>query len=91
VSDEERHSVALPSCSIRAAVLLVRRRDHGYCELPGGVLKLGESIEEGLLREVCEETALRISIQSLAGVYENPHTACSSVFRCTEDGPRPPA
>ena len=86
MDDEERHSVAVAAVVLdrHGQVLLVRRRDHGNWEPPGGALKVGESIEEALLREVEEETSLRISIERLTGVYENPvHGVLSLVFRCT--------
>jgi 8-oxo-dGTP diphosphatase len=44
-------------------VLLVRRgREplHGHWTLPGGVLELGESLTEGVAREVLEETGLAV-------------------------------
>lgn len=45
--------------------LLVVRRDRepakGMLDLPGGFLDMGESVEEALLREVMEETNLKIA------------------------------
>ena len=41
-------------------ILLIRRRDTGAWEIPGGILKLDESIEAGLVREVEEETGIRV-------------------------------
>jgi 8-oxo-dGTP pyrophosphatase MutT (NUDIX family) len=37
-------------------VLVVQRRDDGTWQPPGGVLELHETLEEGLVREVREET-----------------------------------
>ena len=47
----------------RDRVLLVERgRDplKGYWSLPGGVLEVGETLEEGMRREVLEETGLEV-------------------------------
>jgi 8-oxo-dGTP pyrophosphatase MutT (NUDIX family) len=41
-------------------VLLIKRRDNGQRQIPGGVLELGESIHAGLIREVHEETGLLV-------------------------------
>ena len=47
-------------------ILLVKMRSTGtYC-LPGGGIDLGERIEDGLQREVKEETGLEIEVQQLA-------------------------
>lgn len=58
-------------------MLLVRRGQpplEGQWSLPGGVLELGEGLEEGLRREVLEETGL--SVEPLALVE-----ALSSIVR----------
>lgn len=52
-------------------VLLIKRRDNGNWEPPGGVLELDETIEDGLRREVREETGADIVIGPLTGVYKN--------------------
>lgn len=51
-------------------VLIVRRARppaHGLYTLPGGGVELGETLEEAVIREVREETALEISPVALAG------------------------
>ena len=62
-SDSPKHSV-----SVAAAILddagrfpVIRRADNGHWEPPGGVLELDESITDGLIREVHEETGARRS------------------------------
>jgi 8-oxo-dGTP pyrophosphatase MutT (NUDIX family) len=65
-------------------VLLAVRRDLRGWELPGGHLMTGESPEDGLIREVREETGHDIAIERHVGDYVRtgfrPYTA--SVFRC---------
>jgi len=51
-------------------VLLVKRLQNpykGYYSLPGGFIEKGESAEEACVREVAEETGLRIKIKRKAG------------------------
>ncbi|MBO0871390.1 MAG: NUDIX domain-containing protein [Micromonosporaceae bacterium] len=52
-------------------LLVVRRRDNGQWQIPGGVLELDESIQDGLRREVEEETGVRVEPVRLTGVYKN--------------------
>jgi 8-oxo-dGTP pyrophosphatase MutT (NUDIX family) len=53
-------------------VLLVRRTDDGYWELPGGRIELGESASAAAAREVAEEAGVTIEVTGLAGVYSDP-------------------
>lgn len=53
-------------------VLLVRRADDGYWELPGGRVEIGESASTAAAREVAEEAGVAIEITGLAGVYSDP-------------------
>jgi len=51
-------------------VLIVRRARppaHGLYTLPGGGVELGETLEEAVIREVREETALAVEPVALAG------------------------
>ena len=51
-------------------VLIVRRARppaHGLYTLPGGGVELGETLEEAVIREVREETALEVAPVALAG------------------------
>ena len=43
----------------------------GKWDLPGGKVDTGENIEQGLLREVAEETGLNISLQHILGAAES--------------------
>jgi 8-oxo-dGTP pyrophosphatase MutT (NUDIX family) len=68
-------------------VLVLRRRDNGRWEPPGGILELSESIPDGLRREVREETGLQIQLETLTGVYKNlPRGIVALVFRCRAAG-----
>ena len=86
MSSSHLHSVSVAAVIVDDAgrVLLTRRRDNGRWEPPGGVLEPGESIIQGLEREIAEETGLRISAGELTGVYKNMTQAIVAlVFRCT--------
>ncbi|MFI1337009.1 NUDIX hydrolase [Streptomyces sp. NPDC020845] len=64
--------------------LLIKRRDNGKWEPPGGVLEPGETIPDALQREVLEETGVKIALPAtLTGVYKNmTRLIVSMVFRC---------
>jgi 8-oxo-dGTP diphosphatase len=54
-------------------VVLVRRGQEplkGEWSLPGGALELGETLEQGILREVQEETGLRVEAISVVEVLD---------------------
>jgi 8-oxo-dGTP diphosphatase len=53
-------------------VLISRRVDSGWYNLPGGGVEPHESAGEGLLREVREETGLQVEVGRLVGVYSKP-------------------
>ena len=51
-------------------LLLVKLPHRGW-DTPGGQIEIGESIEEGVLREILEESGITASVRCLAGVYSN--------------------
>ena len=53
MTDTPRHSVNVAGIVVNNAdqVLVVKRRDNGHWEPPGGVLELNEQFEEGVRRE----------------------------------------
>lgn len=53
-------------------VLLVRRTDDGYWELPGGRVEVGESASAAVVREVTEEAGVAITVTGLSGLYTDP-------------------
>jgi 8-oxo-dGTP pyrophosphatase MutT (NUDIX family) len=53
-------------------LLLTRRSDNGEWCLPGGGVDAGERPAETAVREVYEETGLRIRVTGLLGVYSDP-------------------
>lgn len=84
-SQTPRHSVSVAAAVIDddGRVLAIRRRDNGQWEPPGGVLELDESVHDGLVREVLEETGLVIEPGPLTGVYKNMERGIVAlVFRC---------
>lgn len=85
-SQSPRHSVSVAAAIMdgEGRVLAIRRRDNGQWEPPGGVLELDESIHEGLIREVKEETGLLVQPGPLTGVYKNmTRGIVALVFRCS--------
>jgi len=66
------NSTAVILTNKKNQILLQKRSDNGFWGLPGGLLELDETIEEGAIREVKEETNLDIVITKFIGVFVNP-------------------
>jgi len=56
----------------RGEILLQKRADNGFWSMPGGAVDPGESVQQGVLREVWEETGLHVRVVRLVGVYSDP-------------------
>jgi ADP-ribose pyrophosphatase YjhB (NUDIX family) len=71
----DRHSVSVAAVvtNDHGQILVIQRRDTGAWQLPGGVLELDERIEDGLRREVAEETGVQVQPGRLTGVYKNTY------------------
>ena len=79
-------------------VLLGRRADTGRWGLIGGIMEPGEDVADAVVREVIEETALRVRPLRITGVYTHPDVvhvngdrSCYVVtaFRCGVIGGQP--
>ena len=89
IDQPPRHSVSVSGVITddHGRALLIQRRDNHHWEAPGGVLELDESIEDGLRREVREETGLDIEPGTLSGIYKNMNRGIIAlVFRSKVTG-----
>lgn len=68
-------------------ILLAHRRAIDWWNLPGGAVDPGETVTEGLRREVREETGLEVEVGQLVGVYSKPlKQEVVLSFRCRVTG-----
>ena len=80
-----RRSMSVACIVVNAAgqVLAIRRRDNGQWQPPGGILETQEAFEEGVRREIAEETGAQVEIEHLSGLYKNVKAGIvAAVFRC---------
>lgn len=81
-----RHSVSVAAAVYNPSedsFLVIKRADNGKVQLPGGVLEENETIEQGVAREVLEETSVVVRPIRLSGVYKNMTAGVVSlVFLC---------
>lgn len=81
-----RHSVSVAAVITdpQDRVLVIQRRDNGAWQIPGGILELHETLEDGVRREVEEETGVIIEPTALTGIYKNvDRGTIAFVFRAT--------
>jgi 8-oxo-dGTP diphosphatase len=91
VTEDHRYSVSVAGVIVddEGRALIIQRRDNGHWEPPGGILEHGETIEDGLRREVYEETGLKVEPGQLTGIYQNmSRHIVALVFHCTVVGGR---
>jgi len=71
--ETDRHSVSVAGVVVRedGKILVIRRRDNGHYQAPGGILEQHERIEDGLVREILEETGLLVEPERLSGIYKH--------------------
>ena len=87
--DQHIHSVSVAGVVVDDAgrVLVIQRRDNGRWEAPGGILERQETFEEGVAREIAEETGVLVQVDRLTGVYKNmTRGIVALVYRCTPLG-----
>ena len=66
--------ILLPSVSVhvfddRGRLLLLEQAETGHWSTPGGAIELGETPADAALREMWEETGLRVELVALVGVF----------------------
>ncbi|HRW58911.1 MAG TPA: NUDIX hydrolase [Chlamydiales bacterium] len=66
-------------------ILLIKRRDVPVWVLPGGGIEEGETLDEAIIREVQEETGLKVKISHKIGEYTptNKLTKYTHLYACT--------
>lgn len=85
MTDLPRHSVSVTGVVVRndGLILAIKRADDGRWVPPGGILELDESPQDGVVREVYEETGIKVHPIRLTGVYKNMRLGVVSLaFRC---------
>ncbi|HEX5116447.1 MAG TPA: NUDIX hydrolase [Pseudonocardiaceae bacterium] len=86
MTEQRPHSVSVAGIVVNdeGKVLVIRRRDNNRWEPPGGILEAGETFEQGVRREVHEETGFWVNVDRLTGVYKNmSRLIVALVFQCT--------
>jgi 8-oxo-dGTP diphosphatase len=92
MTEHRPHSVSVAGIVVNdeGKVLVIRRRDNNHWEPPGGILEINESFEEGVRREVHEETGIWVTVDRLTGVYKNmTRGIVALVFHCAPNGGSP--
>lgn len=58
----------------KGEILLCHRQDRNIWNLPGGIIDENESPWQAVVREVKEETSLKVKVKQLTGIYFKPIT-----------------
>ncbi|WP_405501182.1 NUDIX domain-containing protein [Streptomyces niveus] len=66
-------SVTAVVCDDTGRLLLIHKTDNDLWALPGGGHDIGESVGDTVVREVAEETGIAVQVDSIVGIYTNPH------------------
>ncbi|MBZ5671802.1 MAG: NUDIX domain-containing protein [Acidobacteriia bacterium] len=72
--------------------LLIRRASpplQGQWSIPGGMLEVGETLEQGVARELAEETGLEVNVVELIEVFERIFPAPPNEDGSPGDAARP--
>jgi 8-oxo-dGTP diphosphatase len=75
----------------RGLALLIRRGSEplrGEWSIPGGTLELGESLEEGVARELLEETGLAVRVIELIEVFDRIYAEDGTIAARAQKKPR---
>ena len=69
MSDMPKYSVSVAGIVVRddGRILAVRRRDNHHWEPPGAALEPAETFDQGVRREVLEETGIEVQVERLTG------------------------
>jgi 8-oxo-dGTP diphosphatase len=71
--------------------LLIRRGSEpllGEWSIPGGTLELGETLEEGVARELLEETGVTVRVLELIEVFDRIYLESTAGAAAEKKGPR---
>jgi 8-oxo-dGTP diphosphatase len=75
----------------RGRALLIRRGSEpllGEWSIPGGTLELGETLEQGVARELLEETGLTVKVIELIEVFDRIYVESTAGMSGEKKGPR---
>lgn len=76
---------------VAGRALLIRRGSQpllGEWSIPGGMLELGETLEEGVARELLEETGLTVRVIELIEVFDRIYVESTAGANEEQKGPR---